>query len=226
VSEKTHHDAAAICLFVMAFFAIWSLRATLLYSIDESFAAGLPRTAYATAVKLLLWCGLGAGFVVLVRRENPLHYCGLTTAVDARVFAKCLALTLAFVTAILGVELTLGGKGFNAAALLDIIGASGFLMFFVSPAVEEFMFRGLILKEIARLTANATANILTSLLFVGIHLPFWLYYGGLTDVVVANAVGVFIFSMVAGWFYLKSGSVWPAVVVHIANNIVAAGLVP
>jgi len=226
VSEKAHHDAAAICLFILAFFAIWSLRATLLYSIDESFAAGLPRTAYSTAVKLLLWCGLGAGFVVLVRRENPLHYCGLTTALDARVFATCLALTLAFVTAILGVELTLGGKEFKAAALLNIIGVTGFLVFFVSPAVEELLFRGLILKEIARLTSSATANILTSLLFVGIHLPFWFSYGGLTDDVVANAVGVFLFSMVAGWFYLKSGSVWPSVVVHIANNVVAASLVP
>jgi len=41
----------------------------------------------------------------------------------------------------------------------------------------------------------------------------------------ANCGGVLIFSLVAGWLYLRSGSIWPPSVAHIANNYVAALLV-
>lgn len=41
----------------------------------------------------------------------------------------------------------------------------------------------------------------------------------------ANATGVLIFSLVAGWLYLRSGSIWPPSLAHVANNCVAALLV-
>ena len=66
------------------------------------------------------------------------------------------------------------------------------------------------------------ANLLTSLLFVGVHLPYWLTHEGFTINVLTNSVGVFIFSLVAGWLYLRSASLWPPTLAHIANNFVSA----
>jgi len=34
-----------------------------------------------------------------------------------------------------------------------------------------------------------------------------------------------VFGLVAGWLYLKSSSIWPPTVAHIANNLLAALLV-
>ena len=38
----------------------------------------------------------------------------------------------------------------------------------------------------------------------------------------ANTAGVFIFSLLAGWLYLDSSSIWPPTVAHIANNCIAS----
>jgi membrane protease YdiL (CAAX protease family) len=64
--------------------------------------------------------------------------------------------------------------------------------------------------------------LLTSLLFVAIHLPFWLSHGGLSATMLTNTGGVFAFSLLAGWLYLDSSSIWPSTLAHIANNCVAA----
>jgi membrane protease YdiL (CAAX protease family) len=67
--------------------------------------------------------------------------------------------------------------------------------------------------------------LLTSLLFVAIHLPFWLSHGGLSGALLTNAGGVFIFSLLAGWLYLDSSSIWPPTLAHIANNCLAIVLI-
>jgi len=69
------------------------------------------------------------------------------------------------------------------------------------------------------------ATALTSLLFVGAHLPFWLSHGGLTQAMIANAFGVFAFSVVACSLFAMTRSIWPPTVAHIANNIMSSLLV-
>jgi membrane protease YdiL (CAAX protease family) len=44
----------------------------------------------------------------------------------------------------------------------------------------------------------------------------------MSGVLLTHTAGVFIFSLLAGWLYLDSSSIWPPTVAHIANNCVAA----
>jgi len=37
--------------------------------------------------------------------------------------------------------------------------------------------------------------------------------------------GVSAFSLLAGWLYLDSSSIWPSILAHIANNCVATPLI-
>ena len=99
------------------------------------------------------------------------------------------------------------------------------LLLLVTPVLEETLFRGLFVKEIRRYTGPWRTVALTALLFAGVHLPFWVFRYGLTAAVLADAVGVFVFGVVAGWLYLRSSSIWPPTVAHIANNLLAAMLV-
>jgi membrane protease YdiL (CAAX protease family) len=69
------------------------------------------------------------------------------------------------------------------------------------------------------------ATVLTSLIFVGIHLPFWLSHGGPTPAMLMNAIGVFVFSILACWLYAKSASIWPSTLAHTANNILSSLLI-
>ena len=84
------------------------------------------------------------------------------------------------------------------------------------PLVEELLFRGVIQGILLGTTAGAAsrwglsaANVATSLLFVLVHFvnqPFiW-------------AIGVFVPSLLFGLFRERTGSVWPAVVMHALFN--------
>lgn len=222
MNSATKTNSIPIALFILAFFAAWTVRATVLFTIDESIPPGLLRTAFSTAVKIFIWCGLGAGFVILVRRSNPLYYCGIIHPIDLPFVAKCLLVASIFVVALIAVEISFGGEG--SSTLKENVSLIGFLVLVGSPIIEELLFRGLISKEIALLFPGLLANTVTSLIFVGIHLPFWLYHIGPTEQVAVDSVAIFIFSMIAGWLYLKTRSVWPASVAHIGNNMVALSL--
>ena len=122
-------------------------------------------------------------------------------------------------------ETIVGGKTLSPAGIAIFITLPGVLSLVVAPLLEELLFRGLLLHELAELLPRWGANLLTSLLFAGIHLPFWLAHGGVSGALMANTAGVFIFSLLAGWLYLDSSSIWPPTLAHITNNCIAALLI-
>ena len=141
---------------------------------------------------------------------------------SARKWLKYLVVIGLFLGAQVAFQSIVGGKTLSLAGISVSITLSGMLSFVVSPFLEELLFRGLLLHELAALLPRWVANLLTSLLFAGIHLPFWLSHGGVSGALLANTAGVFIFSLLAGWLYLDSSSIWPPTVAHIANNCIAS----
>jgi hypothetical protein len=218
--------ASELTVFIVGFFAIWTLRATYGYAIDESIVSPGARTVHATAVKFALWAVPALAFARWVRLEPPLRYLGVTVMPTARQWAWCLALTASFLAAAAAAETSvLGRKELALGGAASYATARGMLLLLVTPILEETLFRGLFVNEIRRLAGPWRAVALTALLFAGIHLPFWVSLSGLTGAVLADAGGVFVFGLVAGWLYLKSSSIWPPTVAHIANNLLAALLV-
>ena len=80
------------------------------------------------------------------------------------------------------------------------------------------------MKEFLFHSSPISSNTFTSLLFAAIHLPYWLSRGGFTPAMMANVLGVFLFSLIAGWLYAKSRSIWPPTLAHILNNLLSAML--
>ncbi len=221
MANTTRRPAREFLLFIAGFFAIWTVRATALYVVDDAIASDALRAIYSIAVKLLLWAAPACGFAYWVRRASPCRYLGLSAMPSARQWALYLAVIGAFLGAMVGFEAITGGNKLSLAGISLAVTLPGLLSTIVSPVVEEVLFRGLFLKELTELVPRWTANLLTSLLFAAIHLPFWLSHGGLSAAVAARAAGVLIFSLLAGWLYVRSSSIWPSSVAHIANNCVA-----
>ena len=217
--------ARPIILFIVCFFAVWSVRATGLYAIDESIASAGLRTVYSVVIKLLLWVLPACAFALWIRREPPLRYLGMSVLPSARQWAWSVAVVGALLGAIGAFETLAGRKSLVLSNLFQFASVPGLLAAFVSPLLEEVLFRGLLLKELSALLPRWRANLVTSLLFAGIHLPFWLSHGGVNLTMLANTAGVLVFSVVAGWLYLRTASVWPPWVAHVANNLMAAMLV-
>jgi membrane protease YdiL (CAAX protease family) len=225
VSNATRRSTREILLLILCFFAVWTVRATYLYAIDDAIASDALRTVYSLAVKLLLWGVPAFGYARWVRRQSPLRYLGLAILPSARQWLKYLIVIALFLGAQVGFETLVGGRQLSLSGVQAALTVPGLLALAASAFLEELLFRGLLLHELAALLPRWGAVLLTALLFAGIHLPFWLSHGGLSATMLTNAGGVFLFSLLAGWLYLDSTSIWPPTLAHIANNCLAIVLI-
>jgi membrane protease YdiL (CAAX protease family) len=217
--------ALQLSSFLVGFFVLWTLRATLFYAVDESITSPVSRAAYADLLKLVMWVLPAAAFAYVLRGAPPAHYLGLSVWPTRRNWLRCLGVTAVFLLAVMLVELTVGKKSFSAAGLSSLPLALWLLQLLLSPLLEELLFRGMVMKELLGLLPSYLAIALTSLLFVGVHLPYWLSHGGATRAMMTNAGGVFLFSVVACWLFAKTASIWPSTVAHVANNVLSSMLV-
>lgn len=214
-----------LSFFLAGFLVLWTIRGTLFYPIDESITSPVWRGAYSNLLKFVLWVLPAVAFACRVRRMPPARYLGVSVVPNLRNWILCLAVTVAFLVLVALFELTIGGKSFSGAGLASLPVVLALLQLVLSPWFEEVLFRGLVLKELLTLLPAYPANALTSALFVGVHLPYWLSHEGANRAVLAAAFGVFVFSVVAGWLFAKSASIWPPTLAHIANNVLASSLV-
>ncbi len=79
----------------------------------------------------------------------------------------------------------------------------------IAPIAEETIFRGLLLPGIGKLIGMWPAAVLISIGFGLLHPP------------VATMVVIGIFSFFLCAVYMKTGSIWPAIMLHAAKNLIA-----
>jgi membrane protease YdiL (CAAX protease family) len=84
----------------------------------------------------------------------------------------------------------------------------------VGPLVEELLFRGVLLSAVARHVGSRWAIVLTAIFFACVHLPdlSFLWYA---------LPNLALLGLVLGWLRVQSGSIWPAVLAHGMNNLLA-----
>lgn len=84
----------------------------------------------------------------------------------------------------------------------------------VGPLVEELLFRGVLLSALLQRWHAGWAVAISSLAFALIHLPGLQYqWYALPELA--------LLALVLAWLRLRSGSIWPAVVAHSVNNLLA-----
>ncbi len=81
-----------------------------------------------------------------------------------------------------------------------------FTLVIVAPLTEEFLFRGIILRGLLGRYRPAAAIGLSAMLFALMHLNPW------------QPISAFTLGVIFGWFYLRTGSIWPGVIGHAINN--------
>ncbi len=79
-----------------------------------------------------------------------------------------------------------------------------------APILEEFIFRGIILKGFLKNYSPSKAIIWSAVLFGLVHMNPWQFIG-------ATAIGLII-----GWLYWKSNSLIPGIILHFVNNLSAS----
>jgi len=98
------------------------------------------------------------------------------------------------------------GTGFRIALTLAVAS--------IGPLVEELLFRGVLLSALLRRLRTVWAVLASAALFALVHLPdlHWLWYA---------LPNLALLGVVLAWLRLRSGSLWPAVIAHASNNLLA-----
>ncbi len=107
----------------------------------------------------------------------------------------------------------LGGRGLTWNSLLTTSLLIGF--------VEELPYRGLIFQKLNESWSFPVAALLSSLLFVTIHLPGWL---SLHIYRTQILIFVFVFGLLMAVLLRYTNSLWAPIVVHSLNDFFAAVL--
>lgn len=84
----------------------------------------------------------------------------------------------------------------------------------IGPLVEELLFRGVLLSALLRRLRAIWAVLASAVLFALVHLPelHWLWYA---------LPNLALLGVALAWLRLRSGSLWPAVIAHACNNLLA-----
>jgi len=186
--------------FLLAFFAIWSLRATIFYRIDLALPEGVPRYLYSHLLKYLLWVLPAVAFVKLIRRAPILYTFKISTVADIRSFGVGALIGLFY---LIGVAWDVTRK--HKLSINDLVeklvtrGGIPFLWNLSTAFNEEFLFRGLVLNELSRTFGFWRGNLFCSLLFTMIHWPHWLWSKGIHTIFSMDSGAILLFSLVLGY---------------------------
>ena len=81
--------------------------------------------------------------------------------------------------------------------------------------IEEIPYRGFMLQKFEARLGFWAANLVTSLLFVAIHLPGWI---ALHQLSVDRVATIFVFGVVMAVVFKYARSLWAPIVAHSAND--------
>jgi membrane protease YdiL (CAAX protease family) len=88
---------------------------------------------------------------------------------------------------------------------------------------EEVVFRGLILQKIQESSNFWLANIVSSALFILIHVPYWILIQKyeLDTAMLQHSLSIMWISLLLGFVLKKSKSLWACMIIHSINNFMS-----
>jgi CAAX protease family protein len=202
-------SVAPFLLYVTAFHLLWIAWPFFLY--PRLTAVGSTTLAYAVlnlAFRFLFWIAPVLLYLRFVDGVDPFEYLKLRHHVRRGVVVALVltAINVAGTFARFGPpHLSMGRVTWNS-----VLGTSFFVGF-----IEEIPYRGFMLQKFGERMEFWLANLITSLLFVAIHLPGWIALHTFNP---GAAVSVFILGAVLAMAVKYSDSLWAPILTHSAND--------
>jgi membrane protease YdiL (CAAX protease family) len=163
------------------------------------------------SIRLLVWVVPVWCYLRFVDRVDPLQYLKMTGHVR-----RGLVVALVLTAVNLAGSIARFGPphpSLDRVTWNSILGTS-----FLIGLIEEIPYRGFMLQKFAERLGFWRANLITSLLFVAIHVPGWIALNIFSPAV---AVTILVFGFVMAVVFRYSGSLWAPIVVHSANDFMS-----
>ncbi len=209
-------DSSRLAVYGLVFFAVWSCY---LVFLTPHFGGGPAFLILENLVKLSLWT---LPVFLLVRYEesqSPLDFLKLRKGWRRGLL---FGLGLGAVLSAYLITVSLPGgfdfdPGFASGKWVSGVLLVGF--------TEEIVFRGYILQRLAARLRFGRANLVTSLLFVLIHVPRWIRDERAIGLgLLGAALFLIAFSLLLGWVLERSDSLWACILAHSISNFTSFAL--
>lgn len=182
------------------------------------------------ALLVILTLGLAAALILLLARHRWRHLWSLAPPPGfgwvrpAQPLFLVLAVVMGLTAPLLGGWLThLLAHGHTVSQNIEQLGAGtplawrivlALVVVSLGPVVEELLFRGVLLSALLQRWRTGWAVVLSSLTFALVHLPGlqWQWFA-LPDLL--------LLALALSWLRLRSESIWPGVLAHGVNNLLA-----
>jgi membrane protease YdiL (CAAX protease family) len=200
---------------VLLFNAVWT--AWVLLGYPRLRALGEQTLEYALinlAVRALIWVLPVFLYLRYVDRVDPLVYLKLRQH-----WLRGVLFGLGFAVIILLLSLVQHGWPHPRSGALtwnSVLSTSLLIGF-----VEEIPYRGFVLQKLYECMSRTSAVVISSLLFVAIHLPGWISLHLFT---VPILIFVFVFGVLMALLFLVARSLWAPMISHSLNDFFSAVL--
>jgi membrane protease YdiL (CAAX protease family) len=200
---------APFLLYVVAFHVLWIAWPFVIY--PRLLAVGNTTLTYAAlnlTFRFLFWIAPVLIYLRYVDGVDPVAYLKLSDNVRRGVVV---AIVLTAVN-VIGTFARFGPPHLSMQRVNwnSMLGTSFFIGF-----IEEIPYRGFMLQKFAERMNFWLATLITSLLFVSIHLPGWI---ALHMLKAGAVVSIFVFGVVMAIAFKYSKSLWAPIITHSAND--------
>ena len=202
----------SILLIYVAWIGAWIIEQTI-ESHSVLLSTSMSRFFYWLGMKLVIWI-LPALFIIRVSKQKNFKVIDSKQLPSAIVWGVGSGLIIGAITVI--TKLFTHQTIFSFSLSWPFLGGV-----IVAPILEEILFRGAVLPALKQQYSFIIANGITSLLFLGLHLPGWYFQGRLLENLinpVSGALSVFLLSLVFGYIAHKSKTVTGSILAHMVNN--------
>jgi uncharacterized protein len=177
-------------------------------------------TSYLYIDRLVVWLAPTFLFIIFVLQQNPFDYLKLSKNIQRGVFwGVIISSVQAFIYFTFYYF-------WNGKVIVDYSMSFKDLWNIVLTAglIEEVVFRGFVLGYLRNVYTFKTANIISSLLFLLAHIPYWIAMNKFAlplQSVLYDFVFIFSIGLLEGFFLKKTNSLWTCIIHHSINNFLA-----
>jgi membrane protease YdiL (CAAX protease family) len=195
--------------YVAAFHLAWVAWPFVVYPRLSTFGeATFTYALFNIGLRLLVWVAPVVLYLSRVDQVDPVDYLRLATFRRRGVVVALVITALNVAGSVL--RFGVPHPTWQSLTWNSVLGTS-----FMIGVIEEIPYRGFMLRKFTDRVGRWPANLVTSLLYVSIHVPGWIALHALS---VDRAVSVFIFAVIMSMIVTYSRSLWAAIIAHSAND--------
>ena len=207
-----------IGIYLLLFFAIWSIRELVIQPVFLSPLDNIYSELIGEAIKLLVWTLPAILLIKYFRNDMQIGLKEMFTT-KLKWFKDAPMILFVFVPIL---QAFVAQRTLVIDPYLDPTRLIGGVLFV--GITEEIVFRGFLLNAFLKKLEMKRAIALNEVFFVLIHYPIWIYNGLGVTAILTSSISVFVIGAFFSYSFIKTRNIFVPIVLHMVWNLLVISL--